>query len=311
MHFKRYEWDGITSLSAILKPNGPLCGVYVLEFDNGEEYVGKSVSFLNRFSTHHRHQEGRIVAFRFAKVPQKNLDQVERATIQTLADTGVKLRNLDLVHLPRSSAALDLVVDRAVQDAWLSGTNPGLVLGERVNRGSPTTSQRLRYQQLRERPDYAHIRSVLVDYLAAAVPWPHQTEGRFWSVTAFPSTNQRKGHHRVVAISINNVEVLVCHESQEDPESYWVMEWFLNVAPDIKLPRDIAPFTKATDHYAKAGIVAQICGDGSFLRFPEVTAAAGRLAIGLLRKGQGMMARYHNPLLADDIFAELHKTLEP
>ena len=41
------------------------------------------------------------------------------------------------------------------------------------------------------------------------------------------------------------------------------------------------------------------------LEMPDVVEAARRLAIGLMRKGRGMMAKYHDESLADDVFGVL------
>jgi len=312
VRFKRHDWDGVTSLSAILKPKGPLHGIYILEFDDGTEYVGKTANFLSRFNTHKRHQEGRIVAFSFGRVarrPRGLLDEEERATIQARERDGARLRNLDLVHLPQSSEALDLVIDKAVQDAWLKGETTGLVLGTREHRGEPTATQVARNKELSERPYYPWVVVVLADYLAEAVPWPHKTERRFWTVTAYPATGRTDTRRRAAAITINNVETLVCMEFLDEPGGEWEPMWFLNVHPEVELPLGIRDLAEIVDAYATVGPVMRIYGSGSFEDSPEVAAAARRLAIGLLRKGQSMMSRYHNPLLADDLFADLQQQL--
>jgi hypothetical protein len=41
------------------------------------------------------------------------------------------------------------------------------------------------------------------------------------------------------------------------------------------------------------------------LEQPDVIDAARRTALGLMRKGAGMMARYHDASLADDVFSLL------
>ena len=43
----------------------------------------------------------------------------------------------------------------------------------------------------------------------------------------------------------------------------------------------------------------------NLLGMPDVVAAGRRLSIGLMRKGRGMMARYHDKTLADEVFATL------
>ena len=43
------------------------------------------------------------------------------------------------------------------------------------------------------------------------------------------------------------------------------------------------------------------------LEKPDVVDAARRTALGLMRKGRGMMAKYHDESLADDVFAVLEE----
>ena len=46
-------------------------------------------------------------------------------------------------------------------------------------------------------------------------------------------------------------------------------------------------------------------GRFELLRMPDVVEAARPLAIGLMRKGRGMMDKYHHESLADDVFTAL------
>jgi hypothetical protein len=304
VRFTRYKIDDGVSLSALLGPGVPICGVYILEFDDGTEYVGQSVDFLSRFAWHRRHQPGKITAVSLAQVCLDGLDQAERAVIQTREHRGAKLRNVDLVGLPLEGAALDLVVDKEVQAEWLVGAENGLLLGERADMPVTPAMER-KHKMMRRRSDYADIVQAIASYVGQVIPWPHRTERRFWSVTAMPSTNHTRNHHRVFALSINNVETLVMFEERDGPTEDWRPFWFLNVASDVTLPEPVRRDTVLTSHYTSAGTIQQIWSDEPFKSFPEVVAAARKLAIGLLRKGHGMMSKNHNIMLANDIFAEL------
>jgi len=303
--FQRHSFPTGTSLSALLQPSGRLCGVYILEFDDGTEYVGQSIDFLSRFSSHQRHQPGTIIAFSFAELPRTELDQIERSTIQQRVDSDKRLRNHDLVGFPLSGPALDVVIEPAVQEEWLDSPNPRLVLGDRLNRPRANASMRQKYQQFKNLDVHKIVIQMLAEYIAVAVPWPHKTESRFWSVTAVPSTNRSPSHRRLAAITINNVEVLVIFHTREDKAQPWDLGWFVNVASDQPLPRSASQNSELTTFYAKAGEVRRVLAFDPFDYHPQVAVAARKLALGLLRKGQGMMARYHNPLLADAVFKEL------
>ncbi|WP_081751520.1 GIY-YIG nuclease family protein [Corynebacterium vitaeruminis] len=83
--FRRFELRGATSLASILE--GGHTGIYILEFANGERYVGQSVDVRSRF-TQHVHGSGHkpwtdVTAFAFLDVPAADLNRVERLIIET------------------------------------------------------------------------------------------------------------------------------------------------------------------------------------------------------------------------------------
>lgn len=67
LHFVRWAMSPDTSPAALIPVEMGRCGVYVLEFGDGEQYVGQSVSLLARLATHRRRWPD-IVAIRFACV---------------------------------------------------------------------------------------------------------------------------------------------------------------------------------------------------------------------------------------------------
>ncbi|WCZ36142.1 hypothetical protein CHEID_02905 [Corynebacterium heidelbergense] len=90
-------------------------GIYVLEFANGELYVGQSVDVVTRFATHvhgssHHEPWAYIIALRFRPIPEGDLGEAERSEIQRLRIAGHTLRNKvgNLGH--RQPAPLDAVV---------------------------------------------------------------------------------------------------------------------------------------------------------------------------------------------------------
>jgi len=78
----------------------------------------------------------------------------------------------------------------------------------------------------------------------------------------------------------------------------------MNTDNKVRLPSKLHP---QKGNYASVGDVQQVFFRKQMPGDHLVAIGARRLAIGLLRKGQGMMGRYHNALLADDIFAELDR----
>lgn len=200
----------------------------------------------------------------------------------------------------------DLVVDRVEQERWLdAGAEAAHDLEERLVVAACRPRVGKGFEELAVRDDYAGIRAALLLYLLDVVPWSHETERRFWSITSMPSTNRSRTHRRLSTVSVNNVETLVLAQSLIDGE--WVMGGFVNVAPGLADPQGW-PMERHT--YRACGEVDTITfvGPGGLLdllEMPDVVEAARRLAIGLMRKGRGMMAKYHDESLADDVFGVL------
>lgn len=312
LRFQRWEVSDELSLSALVGPGFGGCGIYILEFDDGTQYVGQTVSLLSRIASHRRRWPRQITAVRFAEVPQEELTQAERDMVARASATGVGLRNLDLVSLPLSSAALDLVVDRTVQAEWLRGETEPLNIGDRGSLALQRRRTLQQYRTLADRPDFETIVEVMGDYVRCCLPWPHQTEGRFWTITSMPSTGRTSTWRRLAAISVNNVETVVLGEYRDSPTVRWQPGGFMNLALDTQVPPALVPVVDQGSYKTVGNVKRLWLGDprdvSESLAFPAIGEGARMLAMGLLRKGKGMFTRYHDYNLADDIFAALQET---
>jgi len=313
VHFTRWEISSDTSLSAIMPDGMSHCGVYVLTFDDNEEYVGQSVDILARFATHRRHQTGTIVFLDFTPVPPDKLDIVERDTIARKRAAGISLRNIDLVDLPLRSEALDVIIDPAGQQEWLAGNVNNVILGSRPAEARTRRRQggtcKTGYTKLAERPDYPDLVNAFACYIATCIPLPQQTEKSFWSVTAYPSTGRSSTWRRLAALSINNVEVLVLGERCTNSDGTWITCGFMNLARDTVVPHRWVRYTDVANYASTGNLISlHLTYPGKVakaLREPTIIKRARRLAMGLLRKGKSMMARYHDIHFADDIFIQM------
>lgn len=108
-------------------------GIYVLEFANGELYVGQSVNVVSRFATHihgysHHEPWADTIAIRFRPILEVDLAEAKRSEIQRLGKTGHTLRNKtgDLGH--ERAAPLDHVATIEEQHHWAVGA-PNYELG--------------------------------------------------------------------------------------------------------------------------------------------------------------------------------------
>lgn len=71
LRFQRWEVSDDLSLSALVGPGFNGCGIYILEFNDGTQYVGQTVSLLSRIASRRRRWPGQITALRFAELPQE------------------------------------------------------------------------------------------------------------------------------------------------------------------------------------------------------------------------------------------------
>lgn len=241
LRFRRWELSDGLSLSAVVGPGFSGCGIYVLEFADGTEYVGQTVNLLSRFTSHRRRWPNEIVAARFAPAPQDLLNQYERDVVARSVAAGARLRNVDLVTLPLGPAALDLVVDRAVRDEWLRGDTESVNIGERGAVAAQRRQTLAKYRALEARPDFPALADALSAYIRFCLPWPHQTEARFWVLTSLPGSGRSSTWHRLAAISVNNVETLVLGEARNDPGDPWEFAGFMNVDIDTPLLDALRP----------------------------------------------------------------------
>lgn len=293
-----------------------MCGIYVLHFANGEEYVGQTVNFASRFATHRRHKDD-ITSIRFAAVAQPDLSDVERRMINQLVAEGTRLRNLTLLSQPLGSSAFDLIVDKEYQAGWITAEAPddSIVIAEtRAPIAKRRRESRARLEELKRHPDYEHILDSVAFYVAAVIPWPDTSEGQLWTVTVLPTTNKRKDHRRLLTVNIQNLEVVFIGEDRQ-ADGTWIGYTRLNTAVVPALSPEIGHLREQTDDYTSAGSIDAFSADDlaaipALFKYPEVLLAARQLALGQLRKGRGAFSRYHNDAFADEVFARIGDWLE-
>lgn len=320
--FESHAVGRLQSVAHLFARSKGRCGVYVLKFGNGESYVGQSIDVVTRFGDHLR-KVGDILEIEFARVPRSGLDAVEEDLIRKLEGDGVRLRNKKHVLASTAyevSSDLDLVVTPQQQNAWLCGEVDVPDTADRVGdpvlrAGGESKCAALRAHTL---GPYAAFLARL--YVQWAVPRPRATEMTFWAASAMPSTN-RSTWPRLVAVSVNKMETFVAGWDREEPELLW---GFLNVRRSTLEekygsvrafvgPRQNWLDVEEAGYEAGGGDVARInVVDGpSFGRlFMEddndgVVAAAGDLALALMRKGPTLQWRWHNFSLADELVTPL------
>lgn len=190
--FKRFCVAGLDSIATLL-PRDQRRGIYVLEFANGEQYVGQALNVVTRFaarrhgSGHHRPWKD-IVAFQFFSVPEGHLTPMEFDHIARLRGEGVQLRNRvgNLGH--RQPSNLDEFIPVENQEHWVLGQGsygvcdlPSIAGG---CESKLTHCLRKRNPQLLTR-----ILDDLNFTLRYLIPNVSDLEGEFWTLSDFPNTS--------------------------------------------------------------------------------------------------------------------------
>ena len=210
-----YALNGANSVAAILREGRR--GIYVLEFENGERYVGRAEDAVRRFAQHrhggdHHQPWADISAFGFMAVPEGNLATYERAMLLQQKAGGFVFRNKTWNFDHTQPSALDRIVPVEVQEHWSTGLflPPNReALEEAVNRVENAAPRLLRARRGKEMlpgglATYEAVIDSLARLIVVAIPQPVETEGWFWSLSDYPST----AGGRFATLNVGNLELL-------------------------------------------------------------------------------------------------------
>lgn len=313
LFFTKYPMQDAAPVSTLFSIEDPadVCGIYVLEFDDGDRYVGKTVNIISRYATHKRHH-GDVAAFSFAPCEAALLDYYERAVIRCEQRTH-SLRNLMLTDWPGGKDDLEIALTEgsAVQLPW-----------ERERRDTAAseskTSKERRFWELAARADYAQICSQLARYVHETIPDPIRTRGILWSLTALPSTGRTADRRRLFTLSAGSVEMLVLTEWDLEGGGT-ELEWAMNIWPEGVIEPlqalegdwlDGATYRESDDYKSAGPVVAIECvGSEVFARALDqavIIDAAYRLNVTMMRRAKTIFAKHHNQSFTSDVLRGIY-----
>lgn len=223
LSFKRWELDDNRSVAAIFQ--GCRRGIYVLEFENDERYVGQTDNIVVRYNTH-RHRSTHhtpwkdITAINFLEIPEGDLDQIEFDMIQAYR-TKYRLRNKTFNFGHSEPSPLDDFISVENQEHWATG-QPVYELKdftEAVKRPSGELPKLLSKRRGQEQlPDGRMVWEAIIDDLAVLIPLvipsAVKTEGKFWSLSDYPST----AGGRFVTLNVGRLELAFYPRARFEPE---------------------------------------------------------------------------------------------
>ncbi len=340
LKFTRYAADSLSSIAAILGPSA--CGIYVLEFENGERYVGQRVNTSRRFYSHHRNTRHHaawsdIAWVSFAPCDREHLDAAERFMIDKLKSEGRTLRNRVFNLGFSGPSGLEFAVSEETQQHWVNGIYS--VDEESIREASKRSSGRepklFRSGAGREAWPYVPENETLTvanaiccDLIEALLllPDPVLLEGKYWSLSDYPATVGG----RYATLNVGQMEALYFSRNapitltESSGSSQELPSARINLAPGTVdrgkgscVPRAVTKELDAIPHVIESVeypltpvdlLVVPVGLVGEVFKIGHVAAGFRRLALDLMRKNQvGMYRRWHSPELARRAYASLEK----
>lgn len=300
---RRWEVANDVAPSVYFGLDRKLCGIYTLDFENGERYVGQTIDLVSRISSHRRRWDD-IVAVSFVECGPEDLNGLERAMIAD-AERQHKVRNRAFTKMPGGPSELDFVVDVQQQAEWLNGVQPAYPLDERTRAAERRQRTRKKFVELSEHPDYPETLDDLTAYVNAVIPWPSVTGGLYWGVSAVPGTGRTADRRRLFTVNAHNVELLFMLHFPK----LGISESYLNVdskvlerkdCRDLDIERtNYRSYKDATSIFVPLGAMAEL------LERKSILVAARQMALGLMRRGPSNFAKFHSDDLLDQVL--LHR----
>lgn len=306
LHFTRYDMTEAGSACPLFASRtAKVTGIYILEFSNTERYVGQALNVVSRYAAHRRRFSD-IVALHFAPCRAEQLNEAERATIRA-QEIDFGLRNIMLTNLPGGTTDMEMTIaeEQAVVLPWEREKRP--------TAASTANTRRRRAWDLARRSDYPELRNTLARYVDQTIPDPIATAGQLWTLTALPSTSQRRGDCRLFTLNCGVLETFFLREVNGDDPAIIVAHF--NVICDQAESKRIA------DHLGRINAAWETYFPG-YRAEPDVTCivvegwphiqqalacadlldACYSLNVRLMRRGVSLFRKHHNaPFTADII----------
>jgi hypothetical protein len=281
-------------------------GIYLLTFANGDRYLGRTSDIILRLGGHRRTYDN-IASAAFCPVPRGELESVF-AEFQHQVGPLSRIRVAE--QNPIEPRALTPTPDPFLERIrWIEENVP-----ESDNRRlAEPPDQRERtcplYQRLAAHPEFDVLRTLVARYLERVIPAPVATERRNWVITSMPSTARTRVWHRLLCLSVNNVEALTIGE-QFDGER-WIVVGFMSAAATDRSEDRLIPAVARRNgaficpaFYRTVGEVSQVGFDSllalrGLLESERILDLVSELVMRLMKRGTGMYARFHDYNLAD------------
>ncbi|QOD42930.1 GIY-YIG nuclease family protein [Clavibacter zhangzhiyongii] len=307
LSFTRYDMSSAGSAAALFADSKTVCGIYVLEFEDGMKYVGQTRQIVSRYASHRRtHRD--IVAFSFAPCTAAALDEHERQEIRRQEAADVSLRNLNLTGWPAGSGDMDVTIanGESILLPWDRARRLRL-----DDEGAATTQRR--FWALAARDDYEEMADAVAKYLDECVADPFGTQRYLWNIVAFPKTGQTKSRRRLFTLNCGGLETLFALEHRDGDETQIqihvnfdedrTLECMDEAGMGTQMPDDFYDI-RDTPYTSAAVIQSTFYSWSDFARaldFAPFVEGAYKLNTMQMRRKSSPFHRHHNQGLADDM----------
>jgi hypothetical protein len=285
------------------------CGVYVLEFANGEVYGGQAVDVTRRYVQHLRTHSD-IQRLFFKRVPKAGLNDFEKKVIQTLERSGHRTRNIIFASIITGERDLDLVMAPEAQARFENDLAFNDASGRRTNDVALRRKLDGRYSELLRRPHADVVSTLLREYVPRCVPAFVRSELSFWSLSI-----PRRPVLVYARVNVGWQEVLTAFE---EDGTCWFTFHVARSPLGLKTGRTtfagtaLSRFrTLRTERHAyepggqdQAMLIVEAGEAFKLVRHPVFAKAARRMNLRLMRKSPTPYGNFHCFALADRILSE-------
>lgn len=181
-----------------LIPIGERCGIYVLQFANGELYAGLSINVVKRYLQHLKSYDD-IVRINFKCVPPDKLKREEKRIIQSLEKAGFHLRNIVHTSITYAPSPFDEIMSPEDQNLWLNNLSYIDSAGDRTHIDDLRNKYTNRYKRLARLPFAQEVVNILKAYVHFCIPAFVRSEMYYWCCSCLP----KQGKELVVYSRIN------------------------------------------------------------------------------------------------------------
>lgn len=319
---RRWPVSGLSTISAIMADEDP-CGIYVLEFANGEYYVGQAKDVRKRFVNHcrdtaHHPAWKDITHISFTPRPARELNIHEATMIQHLQKEKKRLRNRSLNLFHEQPSPLDRIIPPVDQFHWADSEYLDRQAIELTAEDLARTIADLPPGKSRMSRVGAYERCLwdIATFIELVLPEPLKTMEKYWTISDTPSTNG--GRHYTLNVGV--LEMLRCVREWEHHSVLNTVVWpQLDSQKDLVVTRESAEgevvFMAYSHVYPKAKVTFLEYRTGTldqvFLDHPQILSSARALAVALMRTGTaGMFRRWHSKQLTREALTVIWEDLE-